>query len=242
MRVAPVRSARGVRLSWRPGPGPASTRRPTAWRRPRAAPCRPSRAGPSPRRRATSTSTSISRQLIGSLSVSPNRMAVTRSSATSTRASPAGPASVTTVRSVSRMATGRRCSPAVISSTRAVSRAGALPVSPSSSGACSSCLVSLPAGSLRCQPSSSPPTRRRSVTLCWMRSQVLGVEVGGAQVDPSGIRCPPAAEFGQAAQLRQDEVGIGVVFLLGFQVVALAARHASKATSGRPRSGWRAAR
>ena len=51
--------------------------------------------------------------------------------------------------------------------------------------------------------------------------QVLGVEIGGAEVDPSGIGCPPAAELGQAAQLRQDEVGADVVFLLGWSPLLL---------------------
>ena len=48
---------------------------------------------------------------------SPNLIAVTRSSATSTRGSPDGPGSVTTVRSVSRIATGRSGWPAVMSLT-----------------------------------------------------------------------------------------------------------------------------
>src|SRR5207344_2155448 len=54
--------------------------------------------------------------------------------------------------------------------------------------------------------------------------EVLGVEVGGAQVLPFRFREPLGAEVWQAGELRQDEVGIGVVFLLGLQVVALAAR------------------
>ena len=45
--------------------------------------------------------------------------------------------------------------------------------------------------------------------------EVFGVEVGGAQVDPPRLRGPPAAEVRQAAELRQNEVGIGVVLLLG---------------------------
>ena len=60
--------------------------------------------------------------------------------------------------------------------------------------------------------------------------EVLGVVVGGAQVDPFRFREPLAAEVRQAAELRQDEVGIGVVFLLGLQVVALAARHVTRLT------------
>src|SRR5207244_13360263 len=71
--------------------------------------------------------------------------------------------------------------------------------------------------------------------------EVFSVEVGGAQVVPLRVRRPQALRLGQVAQLGQDEVGAGVVLLLGFQVVALAARHVSQATCARRRTSWRAA-
>jgi hypothetical protein len=56
--------------------------------------------------------------------------------------------------------------------------------------------------------------------------EVLGVEVGSAQVVALRVRAP-AAEPGQGAELGHGELAVGVVFLLGFQMVTMAACHVS---------------
>ena len=96
--------------------------------------------------------------------------------------------------------------------TRSASAAGTAAANgsgwPASSGRPTSVRAPAMAGSLRCQPASSPPVRWRSVSLDCSRSSSAGVEVHGIQLvddrigggaEPDGSQAAPAGEIGSAA-------------------------------------------
>ena len=138
-------------------PQRASTAPPSGARLPRAAPAPPDRAPRAAVRQPAPPRLRHDVHLVGAARVWP----VTRSSVTVAKGWPSLSASTHSRRAVSSSTTGTNGAPRCVARVSATNGAGGAPNSPG--GSRTSSRASDPAGNFRCQPSSVPPLRRRSV-------------------------------------------------------------------------------